>query len=65
VSRQDDPFRDDRHRISAMLEYYPSEFSRLRLQYNFDIAEHLSGDTAHSLWFGVEFLFGKHPAHTY
>jgi hypothetical protein len=64
VPRADDPFRDDRTRVSALLEYYPSEYSRLRLQYNFDVAQHLDDD-AHTLWFGVEFLFGKHPAHVY
>jgi hypothetical protein len=62
--RADDPYRDDRHRFSALLTYHPSEFSRLRLQYNLDQAQHLD-DAAHSIWLGVEFLFGKHPVHTY
>ena len=43
-----------------------TEFSRLRLQYNYDLARHLPGDDeAHSIWCGVEFLFGVHPAHKY
>ncbi|HVL51407.1 MAG TPA: hypothetical protein VM754_07925, partial [Actinomycetota bacterium] len=38
ISRSDDPFRDDRHRISPLLLWQPTEFSRFRLQYNYDIA---------------------------
>jgi hypothetical protein len=62
--RDADPFRDDRFRLSPLLAWHPSEFSRLRLQYDFDDAEHLGGD-AHSVWLGVEFLYGAHPAHGY
>jgi len=61
----DDPFRSDRHRISPLLVFQPSEFSRLRLQYNYDIADHLTPDDVHTVWAGVEFLFGSHPAHTF
>jgi hypothetical protein len=60
----DDPFRDDRHRISGLLTFIPTDHSRLRLQYNFDRAQHLDED-AHSIWLSVEFLFGKHAAHHY
>lgn len=60
-----DPFRDNRHRISPMISWHPSEFSRLRLQYNFDRADHLEKKDAHSVWLGVEFMYGAHPAHTY
>lgn len=63
-SRSQDPFRDDRHRVSPLLSWYITEFSRLRLQYNYDHAEHLSED-AHSVWLGVEFLIGSHPAHKF
>lgn len=62
--RNDDPFRDTRHRISPLLAWYPSEFSRFRLQYNYDNADHLKND-AHSVWVGAEFLIGSHPAHKY
>jgi hypothetical protein len=64
-SRDDDPFRDNRHRFSPLLVWQMSEFSRLRLQYNYDLAEHLKNGHAHSVWFGLEVLFGAHPAHTY
>jgi hypothetical protein len=62
VSTADDPYRDDRHRLSALIGYRPSEFTRIRLQYNFDRAQHLSDD-AHSIWLGVEFVFGHHAKH--
>ncbi|MDE2059618.1 MAG: DUF4200 domain-containing protein [candidate division NC10 bacterium] len=63
--REGDPFRDDRHRVSPLLAWHPSEFSRLRLQYNYDRADHLEHQDAHSVWLGVEFLYGAHPAHKY
>ncbi len=63
--RNEDPFRDDRHRISPLLVWHPSEFSRIRLQYNYDRADHLLHEDAHSVWLGVEFLYGAHPAHKY
>jgi hypothetical protein len=62
--RAADPFRDDRHRVAPLLSWRPTEFSRLRLQYNFDHAQHLDDD-AHSVWFGVEILYGAHPAHNF
>jgi len=63
--RPADPFRDDRHRISPLVSWQPSEFSRLRLQYNYDRADHLPDKEAHSLWLGAEIMYGAHPAHTY
>lgn len=60
-----DPFRDRRHRIAPLIVYQPTEFSRFRLQYNYDRAQHLEKGDAHSVWFGVEFIFGAHAAHTY
>jgi outer membrane murein-binding lipoprotein Lpp len=63
--RSDDPFRDDRHRVSPMLVFHPSEFSRIRLQYNYDRFEHASESAAHSVWLGVEFSLGAHAAHSY
>jgi hypothetical protein len=63
--REVDPFRDDRQRLSPLLSWQPTEFSRLRLQYNLDRADHLENDEAHSVWLGVEFMYGAHPAHTY
>jgi hypothetical protein len=62
--RSDDPFRDDRWRIAPLVVFSPSEFSRLRLQYNIDDADHLD-KVAHSVWLGLEVLIGAHPAHSF
>ncbi|MEO6596227.1 MAG: hypothetical protein ABIP94_15875, partial [Planctomycetota bacterium] len=62
--RDADAFRTDRVRVSPMLAYHPSEFSRVRLQYNYDDSDHL-GREAHSVWLGFEVLIGSHPPHAY
>lgn len=64
-ARADDPNRSDRTRISPLLAWQPSEFSRLRLQYNYDEADHLEDGHAHTVWLGLEMLYGAHPAHKY
>src|SRR6266436_3618555 len=58
-----DVFRGERTRISPDLTFYPSEFSKIRLQYNYDHGE-LFG-TEHSIWMQVEFLLGAHGAHKF
>ena len=63
-ARADDPFRSNRTRISPMLSYQTSEYSRLRLQYNYDRSDHLD-DPVHSVWLGFEILMGPHPPHAY
>jgi hypothetical protein len=65
VSHDSDPYRDRRHRVSPVLVWDPSEYSRIRLQYNYDHAQHLKGDTSHAVWLGLEFSLGGHPAHEY
>jgi hypothetical protein len=65
ASRNDDPFRDDRHRVSPLLAFYPSEFSRVRFQFNYDRVKHLSDQNVYTGWVGLEFLFGAHAAHGY
>jgi len=60
----DDPLRDLRRRWAANLTFYPSEYSKLRLQYNHDRAEHLD-DTVSSLLLQFEFLFGAHGGHKF
>lgn len=64
VSRDGDPYRTDRVRVSPMLAWQPSEFSRVRLQYDFDDSDHLE-DEVHSVWLGFEILIGSHPPHSY
>jgi hypothetical protein len=63
--RADDSTRDDRYRISPLLAWHPTEFSRLRLQYNYDNADFLVGGAAHTLWLGAEITYGEHAAHKY
>jgi hypothetical protein len=58
-----DVYRGERTRVSPVLTFYPSEFSKIRLQYNYDHGE-LFG-TEHSLWLQVEFLLGAHGAHKF
>ena len=60
-----DPERDTRKRLSPNLTWYPTEYSKLRLQYNRDWTEHLRGKTADSLWLQVEFNLGRHAAHVF
>ena len=58
-----DVFRGERERFSPALTFYPSEFSKIRLQYNYDHGA-LFGD-AHSVWLQFEFLLGAHGAHKF
>jgi hypothetical protein len=60
-----DYLRDARHRVSPLLLFNPTEFSRLRLQYNYDNATFLPDSNASSIWMSLEILFGTHPAHQY
>jgi hypothetical protein len=69
-SSSSDSFRDQRSRISFSLTYYPSEFSKLRLQYNYDRAQFLvhefnSPREASSVWLQFEIMFGAHGAHKF
>jgi hypothetical protein len=63
--RDADALRDRRWRVSPLVAYRPSEFSRIRLQYDYDQAQHLAGGPAHSVWMGVELLIGAHPPHLF
>jgi hypothetical protein len=55
--------RLDRYRVSPNLTWYPTEFSKFRLQYNYDHRDTIGSD--HSLWFQLEFLLGAHAAHKF
>ncbi|MFN8392329.1 MAG: hypothetical protein U0136_18695 [Bdellovibrionota bacterium] len=63
VSDDSDPFRGERYRLSPVLTFLPSEFSKVRLQYNFDHGAHF-GD-ASSIWMQLEFDLGSHAAHKF
>jgi hypothetical protein len=58
-----DPMRDRRWRVSPNLTWYPTDFSKVRLQYNFDDRD--SGGTDHSVWLQLEFVLGAHAAHKF
>jgi hypothetical protein len=58
-----DPDRATRWRLSPNLTWYPAEFSKLRLQYNFDDRTGIGID--HSVWMQFEFLLGTHAAHKF
>jgi hypothetical protein len=59
----DDPERTQRWRLSPNLTWYPTEFSKIRLQYNLDRRAGIGTD--HSVWLQMEFLLGTHGAHKF
>jgi hypothetical protein len=58
-----DPERATRWRLSPNLTWYPTEFSKVRLQYNYDDRDGFGVD--HSVWLQFEFLLGAHAAHKF
>jgi hypothetical protein len=64
----DDLDRQSRSRISANLTWYPTEFSKIRLQYNHDFLDEtffLSDHEADSVFLQFEFILGAHGAHKF
>lgn len=64
----DDDARQTRSRLSANLTWFPTEFSKLRLQYNHDFLEEnafLAGRDVDSVFFQFEFILGAHGAHKF
>jgi len=59
----DTELRAERYRVSPNLTWYPTEFSKLRLQYNYDNRKGVGSD--HSLWLQFEFILGAHAAHKF
>ncbi len=55
--------RADRSRFSPNLTWYPTEFSKIRLQYNYDERRGIGSD--HSVWMQFEFLLGAHASHKF
>ncbi len=55
--------RAERFRVSPNLTWYPTEFSKVRLQYNYDDRQGIGSD--HSLWMQFEFLLGAHASHKF
>ena len=59
----DSQLRTDRFRLSPNVTWYPTEFSKLRLQYNYDHREGIGSD--HSVWLQFEFVLGAHASHKF
>ena len=53
-----------RWRVSPTFTWFPTEFSKLRLQYNFDHGDAFARNE-HSVWLQFEFLLGAHAAHKF
>jgi hypothetical protein len=53
------------HRESASLEYNPSEFTRVRLQYNHDRTDVLTKRTNNEVILQFNFSIGAHAAHSF
>ena len=64
----DDDDRQTRSRVSADLTFLPTEFSRIRLQYNHDFLEEndfLADREVDSVFLQFEFILGAHGAHKF
>ncbi len=64
----DDPDRQSRSRVSLNLTWYPTEFSKIRLQYNHDFLEEnffLADRNVDSVFLQFEFILGAHGAHKF
>jgi hypothetical protein len=64
----DDETRQSRSRISANLTWYPTEFSKIRLQYNHDFLQEndfLASRDVDSVFLQFEFILGAHGAHKF
>jgi hypothetical protein len=55
--------RGERWRLSPNLTWFPTEFSKLRLQYNYDYRHNIGPE--HSVWLQFEFSLGAHAAHKF
>jgi hypothetical protein len=64
----DDLDRQSRWRLTADLTWYPTEFSKIRLQYNQDFLKEnffLSAREVESVFLQWEFILGSHGAHKF
>ncbi len=60
--------RQSRSRVSANLTWYPTEFSKIRLQYNHDFIDDtffMAGRDVDSVFLQFEFILGAHGAHKF
>jgi outer membrane receptor protein involved in Fe transport len=52
-----------RYRVSPNITFFPSEFTKVRLQYDYDKQENITAQQAINLEF--EFIIGAHGAHKF
>jgi len=64
-AESDGVFAGSHQRVSVALTYYTSEFSRLRLQMNYDRVAGLPDPDVFSVWLNFSFSLGKHGAHRF
>src|SRR5713226_3071177 len=55
----------ERWRLSPNMTFYPSEFSKFRLQYNLDFADSRGREAVHGVFLQAEFNIGEHGAHSF
>ena len=60
----DDRALTRRWRVSPTFTWFPTEFSKLRVQYNFDKRDSFAKND-HSVWMQLEILLGAHAAHKF
>ena len=58
-----DPTNGTHWRVSPALTWYPTEFSKFRLQVNHDRIQGMGNDL--SVWLQMEFILGAHAAHKF
>ena len=63
VSEEANAERPTDERVSPNITFYPSEFSKLRLQYNHMWRE--DAEDGDALWLQLEFMLGAHAAHKF
>jgi hypothetical protein len=63
----DQPLENMLPRYTAMLEFSPTEFSRFRLQYDYDRSRYLGGaqKDVHEVLLQVNIAVGPHGAHSF
>ena len=62
---RDDPFRALRYRVSPNLTWYPTERSKVRIQYDYDWAQNLGRQSIHTVMLQLELAIGAHGAHKF
>ncbi len=55
----------ERWRFSPNMTFYPSEFSKFRLQYNLDFADSRGREAVHGVFLQMELNIGEHGAHAF